>query len=152
MAYFEEVTAGCGDAKAACNWITNKLLATVKQQDQSGPEPFAVKSADLVGLIVRQKAIPLTKLMAEEVFDLMLAEGLTADNAMTKKGIKPADSGELVEIVRRAIAAKPKAVADFKKGKAAAAQAIKGLVMKETKGTANPDLVQKILMEELARA
>ena len=53
--------------------------------------------------------------------------------------------------MRRAIAANPKAVADFKKGKAAAANSIKGAVMKETKGAAKPDVVQQILMDELAK-
>jgi aspartyl-tRNA(Asn)/glutamyl-tRNA(Gln) amidotransferase subunit B len=43
-------------------------------------------------------------------------------------------------------------VADFKKGKAAAANRIKGAVMKQTKGTANPELVQQILLEELQKA
>jgi aspartyl-tRNA(Asn)/glutamyl-tRNA(Gln) amidotransferase subunit B len=72
---------------------------------------------------------------------------------MDQLGIKPpADAGELVEIVRRAIAGNPKAVADFKKGKAAAAQSIKGAVMRETKGTAKPDLVHQLLMEELQKA
>jgi aspartyl-tRNA(Asn)/glutamyl-tRNA(Gln) amidotransferase subunit B len=54
--------------------------------------------------------------------------------------------------VRQAIAASPRAVADFKGGKTKAADAIKGRVMKETKGLAKADVVQKILMEELQKA
>jgi aspartyl-tRNA(Asn)/glutamyl-tRNA(Gln) amidotransferase subunit B len=62
-----------------------------------------------------------------------------------------ADEGQLVEIIRRAIAANPKAVADFKKGKIKAADAIKGAVMRETKGMANTELLQQLLMQELAK-
>ena len=63
-----------------------------------------------------------------------------------------ADEGRLRELVRQAIAANPKAVADFKNGKLKAADAIKGRVMKETKGMARADVVQQILMEELQKA
>ena len=48
-------------------------------------------------------------------------------------------------------AANPKAVADFKKGKTKAADAIKGAVMRETKGMAKTELVQQLLLEELAK-
>ena len=54
-------------------------------------------------------------------------------------------------IVRRAIAANAKAVTDYKKGKVKAADAIKGAVMRETKGMAKMEQVQKLLIEELDR-
>jgi aspartyl-tRNA(Asn)/glutamyl-tRNA(Gln) amidotransferase subunit B len=57
----------------------------------------------------------------------------------------------LLDIIRKAIADNPKAVEDYKKGKVAAAQRIKGSVMKETKGTVKPDVVDAKLAEELAR-
>ena len=63
-----------------------------------------------------------------------------------------ADENQLLEIVRRAIAANPKAVADFKKGKLKAADAIKGAVMRETKGLARTETVQQLLMQELQKA
>jgi aspartyl-tRNA(Asn)/glutamyl-tRNA(Gln) amidotransferase subunit B len=145
VAYFEEVTKSAGDAKAASNWITNKLLATAKGGESS------MTAANLAGLIAEQKAMGLTKQVAEQVFDLMLAEGLDAKAAVAKLGIKAVDAGQLVEIVRKAIADNPKSVEDYKKGRTAAAQRIKGAVMKETKGTAKPDLVDKLLAEELAK-
>src|SRR5262249_36097879 len=67
-------------------------------------------------------------------------------------GFEPvSDTAALVEIVRRAVAANPKAVADFKKGKTKAADAIKGAVMRETKGMAKTEDVQQLLMEELQK-
>jgi aspartyl-tRNA(Asn)/glutamyl-tRNA(Gln) amidotransferase subunit B len=150
-AYFEDVAKRSGDAKAAANWVLNKLLATLKarKEDIAG---FALSSERLAGLLAAQKE-GLTKQKAEEVFDRMLETGETAAQARDALGIKPpAGEGELAEIVRRAVAANPKAVADFKKGKAAAAQAIFGAVMRETKGTARADVVRKLLDEELAKA
>jgi len=155
VAYFEEAATACGDAKAACNWITNKLLASVKDADLdgkgAGEVPFPVSAAALAELIGEQKALGLTKQVAEQVFDTMLADGLGAKQAVAKLGIQAVDAGELVEIVRQAIADNPKAVEDYKKGKTAAAQRIKGAVMKATKGTAKPDVVDRVLAEELAK-
>ena len=83
----------------------------------------------------------------------MLATGVGAKDAIEQLGFKPiGDTAALVEIVRRAIAANPKAVADFKKGKTKAADAIKGAVMRETKGMAKTEAVQQIVMEELQKA
>ena len=82
-----------------------------------------------------------------------MLDGLTAKQAIDKLGFKVvADEGQLLELVRKAIAANPKAVADFKKGKVKAADAIKGFVMRETKGMAKTEVVQQLVMAELAKA
>ena len=91
--------------------------------------------------------------MAGEVYNQMLENGCTARQAIDALGIKPvADSEALLEIVRRALAANPKAVADFKAGKTKAAQAIKGAVMRETKGTAKPEVVEQLILAELQQS
>ncbi len=95
--------------------------------------------------------MPLNKQRAREVYAAML-DGGTAGQAIAKLGFKAGpDETQLREIVRKAIAANAKAVADFKKGKIKAADAIKGAVMRETKGSAPMDLVQRLLLEELAQ-
>jgi aspartyl-tRNA(Asn)/glutamyl-tRNA(Gln) amidotransferase subunit B len=89
--------------------------------------------------------------MAGEVYNRMLESGCGAKQAMDALGIKPTDTGALVEIVRRALAANAKAVADFKAGKTKAAQAIKGAVMRETKGTARPEVLEQLILEEIQK-
>ena len=87
---------------------------------------------------------------AREVYGRMLESGGSAEQTIDELGFKPvADESQLRDIVKRAVAANAKAVADFKKGKTKAADAIKGAVMRETKGMANMDLVQKLLLQEL---
>jgi aspartyl-tRNA(Asn)/glutamyl-tRNA(Gln) amidotransferase subunit B len=151
VAYFEDVAKRCGDAKAACNWITNQVLATLKERKLDIGQ-FALSAAALAELISEQKAINLNKQMAGEVYARMLETGCPARDAIAQLGIKAVDGSALVEIVRRAIAGNPKAVADFKKGKAAAANSIKGAVMRETKGAARPDVVDRLVQEELQKA
>jgi aspartyl-tRNA(Asn)/glutamyl-tRNA(Gln) amidotransferase subunit B len=150
--YFEEAVRLCGDPKEASNWITNELLQALNERKQ-GIDAFPVSAAGLAGLVGEIKDTGLNKQPAREVFAEMLAGGSSAKDAMAKLGFKVlADEGQLAEIVRRAIAANPKAVADFKKGKTKAADAIKGAVMRETKGMAKTELVQKILLEELQKS
>ena len=87
---------------------------------------------------------------AREVYARMLQSGVRAGEAIEDLGFQVVgDEGQLRELVRRAIASNPKAVADFKKGKVKAADAIKGAVMRETKGMAKTELVQQLLMQEL---
>jgi len=148
VAYFEEVVQQCGDAKEACNWTTNEVLQTLNDRKLAIKE-FPVSAPSLANLIGEIKRTELNKQRAREVFAEMLS-GSSAKDAMSKLGIKVmADEGQLRDLIRRAIAANAKAVADFKKGKTKAADAIKGAVMRETKGMAKTDLVQKLLLEEL---
>jgi aspartyl-tRNA(Asn)/glutamyl-tRNA(Gln) amidotransferase subunit B len=151
VAYFEEVARRCGDARAACNWIANQVLASLKERKIAITD-FPLTAERLAELITEQKTIGLNKQMAGEVYTYMLESGCGAKQAMDALGVKPAaDTGALIEIVRRVLTANTKAVADFKAGKTKAAQAIKGAVMRETKGTARPEIVEQIILEEIRK-
>jgi aspartyl-tRNA(Asn)/glutamyl-tRNA(Gln) amidotransferase subunit B len=151
VAYFEDTARRSGDARVACNWITNQVLATLRELKIQIPD-FPLNSQRLAELIAEQKAIGLNKQMAVEVYNRMLESSCSAKEAIDALGIKPvADTGALVEIVGRALAANPKAVADFRAGKTKAAQAIKGAVMRETKGTARPEVVEQLILEEIRK-
>ena len=151
VAYFEETARSCGDAKAASHWVTNQVLATLNERKEAIAS-FPISATDLADLIREVRDTGLNNQRAREVYAEMLTSGSSAKAAIAKLGFQVvADAGQLAEIARKAIAANPKAVADFKKGKTKAADAIKGAVMRETKGMAKADLVQRIVMEELAK-
>jgi aspartyl-tRNA(Asn)/glutamyl-tRNA(Gln) amidotransferase subunit B len=98
-----------------------------------------------------QKTSSLAKDARLKLFEFMLENNVDAGTAMDKTGIKPmTDETVLREAVLAAIAANPKAVDDYKKGKVAAANSIKGYVMKNNKGAPN-DVVQRLLEEELKK-
>jgi aspartyl-tRNA(Asn)/glutamyl-tRNA(Gln) amidotransferase subunit B len=149
--YFEEVARRSGDARAACNWVTNQVLATLKDQ-KLDIAAFPLGADALAELIAEQKAMGLNKQMAGEVYARMIEARCPAREAIAQLGIKAVGGAdELAEVVRQAIADNPKAVADFKKGKTRAAQSIKGAVMRHTKGTAPPELVDRLILEELQK-
>jgi aspartyl-tRNA(Asn)/glutamyl-tRNA(Gln) amidotransferase subunit B len=152
VGYFEEVARISGDGQAAKNWVTNQVLQTLNERKCTIGN-FPLSAATLAELIGQQKKTGLNMLRAREVYARMLETGAGAEQAIGELGFKVvADEGQLVEIVRRAIASNPKAVADYKKGKTKAADAIKGAVMRETKGMAKTELVQQLVMEELQKA
>ncbi|MBL8798071.1 MAG: Asp-tRNA(Asn)/Glu-tRNA(Gln) amidotransferase subunit GatB [Planctomycetia bacterium] len=152
VAYFEALAKDCDDANEAKNWLTNDVLQTLHER-KLGIREFALTTAALAELIREVKATGLNKQRAREVYAEMLASGTTAKQAVGKLGIQVvADEGQLLAIIRKAIEANPKAVADFKKGKVKAADAIKGAVMRETKGQAKAELLQQLLMQELQKA
>jgi aspartyl-tRNA(Asn)/glutamyl-tRNA(Gln) amidotransferase subunit B len=152
VAYFEEAAKESGDAKAACNWATNEVLQTLNDRKTTVAD-FPIRPAVLAELIREIAAVGLNKQRSREAYGVMLAEGMTAIEALAKLGFKVVgDECQLREIVQKAIAGNPKAVADFKKGKVKAADAIKGAVMRETKGMAKTEMVQQLVMEELQKA
>jgi aspartyl-tRNA(Asn)/glutamyl-tRNA(Gln) amidotransferase subunit B len=90
--------------------------------------------------------------IAKDVFDKMFRSGEDAETIVRREGLtQVSDSAELARIVADVIAANPKAIDDFKKGKSAAAKALVGQVMKATGGRANPALVNQLLQEKLSR-
>ena len=152
VAYFEEVARLSGDAKAASNWVTNQVLATLNERKQDVAS-FPLPPARLAELVREVRDSGLNAQRSREVYARMLETGAAAKEAMEQLGIAAvSDPAALRAIVARAVAANPKAVADFKKGKAKAADAIKGAVMRETRGMARMDLVQQLVAEALETA
>jgi aspartyl-tRNA(Asn)/glutamyl-tRNA(Gln) amidotransferase subunit B len=150
VAYFEVLAAKSGDAKEAANWVTNQVLSTLNERKQT-IAAFPLSAAALADLLVKRKESGLNAQRAREVYARMLETGASAEQAIREFGQVVSDEGQLLEIIRRAIAANAKAVADYKKGKTKAADAIKGAVMRETKGMAKTEAVQRLLLEELAK-
>jgi aspartyl-tRNA(Asn)/glutamyl-tRNA(Gln) amidotransferase subunit B len=152
VAYFEDAAERAGDAKAAANWATNEVLSSLNERRQ-GIEDFPITAQRLAGLMTEVRKAGLNKQRARDVYQNMLDHDTDAAATIAALGFKAvADEGQLRDLVRRGIEANPQAVSDYKKGKVRAADRIKGFVMKETKGLANTELVQKLLDEELAKS
>jgi len=162
VAYFEETAMLSGDPKAASNWVTNEVLASLNsvlpspgfagegKGVRANIDKFPITAVKLAGLISEVKVAGLNKQLARQVFEHMLAHGNEAAAAIAALGFKAvSDESELRRIIQRGIAANAQAVVDYKNGKLKAADRIKGFVMKETKGLANTDSVQRLVEEAL---
>ena len=81
----------------------------------------------------------------------MLETGKSAEAIVNEKGlVQITDSDAIEKIVDEVIAANEKSVSDYKSGKKAALGFLVGQVMKQTKGKANPGLVNQLLQEKLS--
>jgi aspartyl-tRNA(Asn)/glutamyl-tRNA(Gln) amidotransferase subunit B len=80
----------------------------------------------------------------------MFAGGGTPDEIVERKGLAQISSEDaLLELVRKVIDENPKSVTDYRSGKTKAMGYLVGQVMKESKGRANPAMVNELLLKEL---
>jgi aspartyl-tRNA(Asn)/glutamyl-tRNA(Gln) amidotransferase subunit B len=146
--YFEEAAKGKpANGGAVANFLLNDFLATATDGatvPHVQPEFFA-ELAELAG------SGQINSKQAKEVFSKMMADGKSPVLLVKELGLSQvSDVAALEAFCDQAIAANPKSVADFKAGKQNAVNALKGQVMKLSKGTANPQLVGEILVKKLS--
>ena len=88
--------------------------------------------------------------IARKVFERMFETGKHPETIVKEEGLEVVnDEGALSEAVKKVQKANPQSVADYKSGKEKAFGFLMGQVMRETRGKANPELVNKLLREEL---
>jgi aspartyl-tRNA(Asn)/glutamyl-tRNA(Gln) amidotransferase subunit B len=127
--YFEEVTAKGGDAKAACNWITQDILRYLKDNDLAISD-FSLSASSLGEMIVAINNGKLPKPRAKDALELMRSEGLRAAEAIKKLGIEEVDESALVELCRELLTKNPKIIADVRGGKIQAVSSLIGQAKK----------------------
>lgn len=144
-AYYEKAVVATSQKAAVANYLLNDLLgAGVDVNDLAlNPAHFG-ELADLTA------AGKITSSQAKTVLTDML-KTLDAPNAIIERlGLQQvSDTSLLDKWCDEAIAANPKSVADYKSGKLNAVNALKGYVMKASKGQANPAVVNDILTQKL---
>ncbi len=148
--YFEAAAKLSGRPQAVGNWIANDLLRelAVAKVTLAGCK---ARPAHLAGLVKLVEDGIISSNIAKEVFVGMFQTGEAPEAMVKRRGLRQStDVGELERWCVEAIAANPKSVADFKGGKENAINAMKGFVMKQSKGRANPRLVDEILRRKLA--
>ena len=148
--YFEALAGATGDARLSANWVLGELSACLNaaglEADQS---PVSVAAlAELLGLVGEGT---LSGKMAKEVFEAMAATGKSAPDIVAEKGLgQISDAGQLETIVTRVVEANPGPAEEFRQGKEKALGFFVGQVMKETRGQANPQMVNELLKKHLA--
>src|SRR5262249_48171797 len=143
--YFEGVAKHGPNAKAIANWVINNLRAKMSESKTSLAElkfkPEAL--VELVGLVEKKTISGAT---AQQVFAEMFETGKAPASIVQEKGLaQVSDTGAIEKFCDEVIAANPGPVADFKAGKVAALNFLKGHVMKLSKDKANPPLTRAIL-------
>jgi aspartyl-tRNA(Asn)/glutamyl-tRNA(Gln) amidotransferase subunit B len=166
--YFEKLARQAKNPKAVANWIINNLQAKLSEanaKEAADQAAMGVETADvkvltladlkfkpeaLIELISLVEAKTISSSAAQQVFAEMFDTGKAPAGIVQDKGLaQVSDTGAIEKFCDEAIAANPNPVADYKAGKVAALNSLKGQVMKLSKGKANPALVGEILERKL---
>ena len=150
--YYEAAVGAHANPKAVSNWIMSELLRELGGDDEAAVARSPITPAHLAGLVRLIDDGTISGKIAKDVFARMLASGEHPAAIVRREGLtQVADAGALEALVDQAIATNPRAVADFKGGKAAAAKALVGQVIKASGGRANPAMVDRLVQEKLSR-
>ena len=147
--YFEKAAKGVPNAKAVANWVINNLRAKLTDS-QTSLDMVRIQPEHIRELIALVDSGKISTKIAQDVFTEMFENGQSPSAIVEKKGLaQVSDTGAIERFCDEVIAANPKSAADFKAGKAAALNFLKGQVMKASQGKANPSLVGEILERKL---
>ncbi|MBX6331706.1 MAG: Asp-tRNA(Asn)/Glu-tRNA(Gln) amidotransferase subunit GatB [Gemmatimonadaceae bacterium] len=145
--YFESVARQHGDAKSAANWVMGEVLAALNATGQS-VEHFAVRPADLAKLLDLVRDGVVSHSAAKQIFAHMAETGDPPQQIAEREGlIQVRDADELARWVDEVLAENPTEAARFKNGEKKLLGVLVGLVMKKSKGRADPRRVNQLLSE-----
>ena len=147
--FFEEMLKYIDDAKLVSNWITGDVLRRLNEEDLDIKDlKFTAK--DLADLIEIVKSGKINNNTGKKVLREMFETGKNAETIVKEKGlIQISDEGELETIIDEILDKNKQSIEDFKNGKDRAVGFLVGQIMKATRGKANPQIVNKMLVEKL---
>ncbi len=148
-----QVPAGSGEKgpKRIANWIMTELLSHV-DPEHLRIEEYPVSPAHLAELVQLVERGTISGRIAKEVFPEMIAKRVSASSVIQARGlVQISDVDALAQVVDVVLQEQRKVVDEFLGGKVTAVNFLKGQVMKQTKGQANPQVVETVLTERLER-
>ena len=146
---FEKAIEVCKNPKGVNNLIISDISRILNEKEMEADSiPFTAEQlGELVKLLDNNKiSSSIAKKVLEELFE---NPKLPSDIIKEKGWIQISDEGAIKEVVQKILASNPQSIADYKAGKDRALGFLVGQAMKETKGKANPQMLNKMFIEEL---
>ena len=149
VAYFFEKAATGHDAKKVANWLMGDFFAMLKRKNLTIEQsPITAENLGRLVDLIEQNII--SGKIAKDVFEIMSETGENPEKIVEEKGLKQVtDSSTIEAIVDQVIAANMDKVEAYKNGKTGLFGWFVGQVLKESKGKANPQIVNKFIQEKL---
>ena len=147
--YFEEVVAAKADPKLVCNWISGELMR-IMNENKVDIRNVGIPAESLARLIQFLQEGSISGKIAKTVFEEMVQSGKDPATIIEVRGLKQvSDEGALRGLLETLLNNNPKQVEQYRTGKTQIKGFFVGQVMKETKGQANPKIVNQLLEELL---
>lgn len=147
---FEKASSICGNTKAVANWLLSDVSRILNEKELEPDQiPFTAESlAELISLIDKGTiSSAIAKKVLEEMFNT--PEKMPAKIIEENGWVQISDEGAIKEIVLKILADNNQSVVDYKAGKDKALGFLVGQAMKATKGKANPQMLNKMFIEEI---
>ncbi len=147
---FEKANSVCNNAKDAANWMISDVMKTLNAK-QMTYDMLAIDGESLGKLILLVSGGKVSRPNGRKILEAMFDDAFLDPETFAKENglIISSDTGLVDKVVKEAIAANPKAVADFKSGKEKAIMAIFGMCMKELRGNCNPQDLKTLLIDTI---
>ena len=147
--FFETAARACKEPKLVFNWMMGDLNRVLKR-DNSDLEQSGLRPEGLSRLILLVRDGKISGKIAKQVFEKMVESGQEPDRIVQQEGLRQiSDEDELKAVVDRIVSAHPGKVQAYRDGKQGLIGFFVGQVMRETRGQANPQLVNEMLRSRL---
>ena len=152
---FEDAEKICGNAKASANWILSDI-SRILNENEMEPEEIPFEGRELAKIIelIDKGTISsaIGKKVMEELFNYTKESMKEPEDIIKEKGwIQISDEGAIKEVVMNILDENPQSIIDYKAGKDRALGFLVGQAMKQTKGKANPQMLNEMFIEELKK-
>lgn len=148
---FEDSIKICNNPKSVGNMIMSDIARIVNEREEE-PEDIKFTGKELGELISLIDNGTISSAIAKKVLEELFNEVKMPSTIIKEKGwIQISDEGAIKEIVMRILENNPQSIADFKAGRDRALGFLVGQAMKETKGKANPKMLNEMFLEELKK-
>ncbi|MGX7092342.1 Asp-tRNA(Asn)/Glu-tRNA(Gln) amidotransferase subunit GatB [Hutsoniella sourekii] len=149
--FFDETVAEGADPKQASNWLMGELSAYLNKE-QIELADTQLTPSNLAQMIQLISDGTISSKIAKKLFQILVTKGGDANEVVEKEGMAQiSDPAKLQPMIDEVLDNNPESIEDFKNGKDRAVGFFVGQIMKQTKGQANPQVVNKLLMEALAK-
>ena len=146
---FEKATDICGNPKTVGNLIMSDIARILNEREEE-PEDLKFGAKELAELVTLIDKGTISSAIAKKVLEELFENPDMPSKIIEKKGwVQISDESAIKDVVMKVLEANPQSIADFKAGKDRALGFLVGQAMKETKGKANPQMLNKIFLEEL---
>lgn len=148
---FESAIKVCNNPKAVNNWIISDISRILNETEM---EPIAIPfdGNQLGKLVVLIDKGTISSSIAKKVLTELFENPRDPEEIVKEKGwIQISDESAIKDVVIKILQANPQSIADFKAGKDRALGFLVGQAMKETKGQANPKMLNEMFLEELKK-
>ncbi len=146
---FEQASKICNNPKAVNNWIISDISRILNETEME-PIQIPFDSKQLAKLVILIDKGTISSSIAKKVLVEMFEHPRDPEDIIDEKGwVQISDENSIKEVVLKILENNPQSIADYKAGKQKALGFLVGQAMKETRGKANPQMLNKMFIEEL---